>query len=140
MTPIKLIDDIEVVKHKYSNKVIGQEEPLEPDQKASIMISIVNSTFSSYATYPSEGYPLKLLAEIDQKYQLSVYLVDGEDMTGGYVAEWDVSWWDLEGADKVKIHVLEQYPKTTDENERYFFISGLPSYSENTPKPEFIIK
>lgn len=140
MIPIKNIYDFEVVKHKYTDGSVGQEEPLGPDQKVSIMITQVNSSFSSYAMYPSEGFPIKLLAEQDFKYKLAVYLIEGEDMVGGYVAPWDVSWWGLEGADMMKIHVLEQSPKPSDENERYLFISGLNSYSQKAQEPEFLIR
>jgi len=139
MTPTKTITDFEVVKHKYNNGLIGEEEPLASDQTASIMITMVNSTFSSYAVYPSDGGPITLLAEKDYTYQLQVYIVQGEDITGGYIADWPVSWYDLAGANKIKIHVLEPDPIPQDEDGKSLFIAGLPSYSAKANKPPELI-
>ena len=134
LTPIKEIKNYNVVKHAYANPAL--ESSLEANEKATIMLaSAKKQSFSSYGVYPTEKeYPLKFLAKDDNSYDLSIYLIKGDQITGGYKLKWDIGWNELKGANEITFHVLES--PLGDDDERYLFLSGLDSYSAKVPKPE----
>ena len=60
-----------------------------------------------------------------------------ENIIGGYVSDWAVSWEQLKNANEIVFHVLVQEPLPKDEStERFSFLGGLNSYSKNVPSPE----
>jgi len=139
MMPLKLIDNFDVIMHPYNidSGVVGPGKQLNAEDKASIMLDEKNGRIQSFALYPGdEDFPLKLLADEDYEYNLQIFLVNGENMVGGYLGNWDVSWSDLSDAQSIIFHVVAPYPEPSDETERYLFIAGLEEYSKKLPKPE----
>ena len=55
-------------------------------------------------------------------------------MAGGYKAEWTVSPEEMENANEIVFHVLDQ--GFVSDDERFLFLTGLGSYSSKIPKPE----
>lgn len=133
LNPIKEFKNYRVVKHMLSDPSIATE--FKPNERASILIKAKNSSFESFAVYPKEAeFPLKLRDGIDSIYEVTIYLVDEENILAGYIGDWKVSKSELKDANEIVFHVVEQ--GTASEDERLLFLSGLSSYSKNIPAPE----
>lgn len=131
MNPLKKLD-YKVVKHSLSNP--GSAAELSKDEQASISIRGKSINFESFAAYPKqEDFPFAL-EEKDAKYEVEIYLADGQSLLGGYISDWEVSKEALKNANEVIFHVVEQGAATDDE--RALFIAGLRPYSKNVPAPE----
>jgi len=80
---------------------------------------------------------VQLLAGADFEYDVLIYLVDEEDLIGGYRGKWLVPWSSLEQeGTKVRFHVLEVDP--TEEEDYYGFMANMEDFSEELPEPELI--
>ena len=133
LNPVKEFQNYRVVKHLLSSPSIAQE--LEPNEKATIIISSNESGYSSFAVYPKETeYALAIPEGKDAVYDVSIYLADGENIIGGYLTQWKVGKDALKGAEEIVFHAVWQESATEDE--RFLFISGIESYSKNVPAPE----
>ena len=134
MEPVKEFNNYKVVKHPLSNPSAAQE--LGIGEKASIFISSNETGFESFVTYPKDlDVPLKLPAGKDIEYGITIYLVNNEEMIGGYSGTWNPSKDDIKGANEIVFHVIAQEP-TAAEDDKVLLIAGLDSYSKNIPKPE----
>jgi len=132
MNPVKEFKNYRVVKHLLSNPGISNE--LAPNEKASILIKGKDTSYESFAVYPKEAdFPLKI-PDKDGVYEVSINVVDEDNIIAGYIGEWKVGKESLKGADEAVFHVVEQGPASEDE--RFLFVSGLGSYSKNVPAPE----
>ena len=133
LSPIKEFKNYKVVKHSLLMPSAAEE--LSPDEKASIVIKGKNIGFESFAVYPKEeGFALSMPDGKDATYSLTMYIVDKENIIGGYAGEWKVTKEDLAGSNEVIFHAVEQGPASDDE--KALFISGLESYSKKVPPPE----
>lgn len=133
MKPVKEFRNYRVVKHLLSSPASAEE--LAPDEKASILIRGMDTEFESFGVYPNEAdFPLKLAGGKDAAYDVSIYVINGENIVGGYLGSWKVSKESLNGADEIVFHVIAQGDVTEDE--RLLFVSGLSSYSKKVPEPE----
>jgi hypothetical protein len=133
LNPLKEFRNFKIVKHQLSNPSSMSE--LSPNEKASIMIKGKDNSFEGFAAFPKENnFPLAIPDGKDATYQITIYLIDNQNLIGGYSADWKVSRDMLKGADEIIFHVVEQGPATDDE--RALFIAGLGSYSRNIPAPE----
>ena len=133
LNPIKEFKNYKVVKHQVSSPSVAQE--LSPNEKASILIRGKDIGFEAFAMYPKEAdFPLKLIGGRDTTYEVNVYLLDEENIVGGYIGDLIVNKDDIRDADEIVFHVIEQGPASADE--RFLFISGLSSYSKSVPAPE----
>ena len=133
MNPSKEISDYKVVKHQLSNS--NTVEELSRTEQASIYIKSNQTGYESFVFYPKEGdFPLKLPAGRDITYEIAIYLVDGDNLIGGYSGTWEVGKDDLNNAKMAVFHAV--YQGSATEDERALFISGLDSYSKNIPQPE----
>ena len=131
--PIKEFKNYKVVKHLLANPLQAQE--LSLNEKASIVIKILNSSSETFVVHPKDGdSSIKLFDGVDLTYDVNIYLTDGEDIIGGYVGELKITKDDLKNANEIVFHVIEQGSATEDE--RSLFLSGLSSYSKNVPAPE----
>ena len=136
MNPMKEFRSYKVMKHQLSTPLI--EEELEPNEKASIVIKGKDNGFEGFSVYPQETeFPLKVLDGKDATYEVSIYLVDNDSITGGYIGDWKISKDSLKNSDEVVFHVIEQDP--ANEDDRALFVSGLDSYSKKVPAPEIKI-
>lgn len=132
MNPVKEFDNYRVVKHLLSNPSI--EEELVGNEKASILIKGNETGFEDFAFYPKEGnFRIKIPLK-DAKYEATVYLVDEEELVGGYIGEWKVSKAQLEGSEEIVFHVI--YQGAANEEDRAMFIASLDLNSKKVPKPE----
>lgn len=133
LNPIKEFRNYKVVKHLLSEPGTAQE--LNSNEKASILIKGKDTGFEGFAVYPAEAeFPLKLPDSRDATYEVTIYLVDEENIIGGYIGEWKAGKDDLRKADEIVFHAIEQGPASDDE--KLLFISGLNSYSKKIPAPE----
>lgn len=133
LKPVKEFNNYRVVKHPFVDP--ASQENLKPSEKASIILKPKDADFESFGAYPTQGsFPIKLLADKEHTYDVTIYLVDGDDIAGGYKAEWTVSPDELKGSNQVVFHVLDQ--GSVSEEEKLLFLTGLESYSDKIPKPE----
>jgi len=134
MRPVKEFN-YTIVKHQPLGLGISGANPLNENQKAMITVKNIGENFESYGTYPlEENAPLRLLDKDDFNYNLEIFVMDNETITGGYGAKWEVSKIDLRLGKNITFHVIEKEFK--DDSERYLFFAGLEKYSEPIPSPE----
>jgi len=145
MTPLKRFKKYEVVKHKFSDNKVSSSQTLSEGEQAAISLRYQDKDFTSSAIYPpfdtlsfelpDEGQ-LTLLDNDEFTYKLEIFLLDDEEIKGGYVANWTVDKNELKRATKIRFHVLSIDSK--DDTELGLFLTGLSSYSLQAPKPELI--
>ncbi len=135
MNPVKEFKNYKIVAHPLSNPASSE---VLSNERASIAIRGKSIGFESFAVYPAEaGFPLKI-ANKDAVYYVSIYVADDENIAGGYAGEWSIKKEDLENANEVVFHVVEN--KIANEDDRALFVSGLDSYSKSVPAPEIRLK
>jgi len=133
LKPVKEFNNYDVVKHPFVDTAAQQN--LKPSEKVTVSINAKDANFESFGVYPIDGnFPIKLLADKQHSYDVTIYLIDGDDITGGYKGEWTVTPEDLGGANKIVFHVLDQ--GLVSDEEKFLFLTGLESYSNKVPKPE----
>ncbi|MBI2653999.1 hypothetical protein HYX02_04265 [Candidatus Woesearchaeota archaeon] len=133
LNPMKEFRGYKVVKHMLLDTSIAQE--LAKNEKAIIMIKGKNIGFESFAVYPQEeGFQLMIPDTKSAIYDATIYLIDEENIIGGYAGEWRVTKEELKDAKEIVFHVIGQGIATEDE--KALFVSGLESYSKNVPAPE----
>lgn len=132
---------VKVVKHyKYA---LSEERPLE-DETAIITLRRNNMTYSTamFSANPSQEeieaqtYLLKLLAKWDYEYDVEIYLVNEDMITGGYLGKWVPAWADLKNAREIKFHVYE-WPYTQNEITQFEYLASLKDDSKLVPLPQF---
>ncbi len=132
MKPIKEFNNYQIVKHPLGNPSV--QSSLAENEKVSIQIKAIDRNFETFGVYPTEGsFPITLLKE-ETTYDVTIYLTDNNKILGGYQQEWTVNPDDLQNANEIIFHILEQGAVSDDE--RALFIAGLESYSQQIPKPE----
>jgi len=132
MRPVKEFLDYDVIKHDFDNP--AKEKKLDENEKVSIFIKSAQENFESNGVVPHTGtLPLKLFNDQHQ-YELSLYITDGESLTGGYQTTWNVNKAIVDNAKKITFHVLE---KKGSEEDQLLFITGLAAYSQQIPQPQF---
>lgn len=136
LRPVKRIKSYEVVKHPF--EAPGME--LELRDGETVQIAINRPDHSVYVEWNKQLYengtlePIELLAGTDFKYNLSILLVEGDTMKGGYVAEWQPEWIELKDADHIVFHVIAKDVEDAD------FLLALEGNSTMVPKPELVKK
>ena len=135
MNPVVEVLNYSVVKHSSANP--ASEFKLESDEQAAIMIDTPMG--KRYGLRPSGlNTPLTFLAEEERAYDLQIFLMSGDDIVGGYKADWQLGPEDLEGLKEIRFHVIEQEPLPEEELERYEFLASLEDHSKDIPEPELI--
>ncbi len=134
-----------ISKHRIMSDGTVASTSVKPlkTESAIIILSEVNTTYSSYASYPinvTNQQPLTLKAKGDFTYDLSIYLTGknsaGEDtIIGGYKGRWSPTWSEIEGQSSINFHIVEA--SSLDDDEMFLFFTGLESYSIQLPAPEF---
>jgi len=79
---------------------------------------------------------LELLAKADFTYEVDITIIKGNDVLGGYKANWTAAWNDLDDDPTIIFHTLTQ--QKADETQRAIFITNLPQTSIAAPQPEII--
>lgn len=133
LNPVKDFLNFKVVRHDISNPLAEKE--LAQNEKASIFIKGKDIGIETFASYPNEEIlPIRLAGGRDTTYDVTIYVVDDNDITSGYIGEWKVGRSDLKNADSIVFHVIGQ--QSANEDEKYLFLSGLEAYSKSVPGPE----
>ncbi len=103
MDPLKNFD-FKVMKVDKS----GQKTELANDETAAIYIKSAEKDYNVFAVYPKQE-DMEYIELIDNKanYQLEIFLMNGDDLTGGYNAEWNVSYSDINGKRKILFYVYD---------------------------------
>ena len=87
------------------------------NEKAAIYIKSLNKSHDIFATYPAEeGMEEIELIEDDASYYLEIFLMNGDVLTGGFKADWDLSYSDIVGKDKIIFYVYDKGVAKTDED------------------------
>ncbi|MBD3248738.1 hypothetical protein GF336_01715 [Candidatus Woesearchaeota archaeon] len=151
LTPIKEIENYKVVKHYMHTPGIAQE--LSENEMTAITVK--RNTLQSSGIYAPEKIeafedieeiedvdttplPITLLrgGEFqDYTYDITIYLISGDIMTGGYKGQWTVPSEALEDSDEIVFHVYEwPYTQTTEKIAGH--MAKIAEYSAEIPAPE----
>ena len=76
----------------------------------------------------------QFLAEADFEYAVRIYLVNEQELIGGYTQNWEAAWTELSSNGNIEFHVLEVNPR--EEAAYYELISDLQSYSSKIELPQ----
>lgn len=130
--------DFKVVKHRYFDGVISEEEEIA--NYSSALINLENDDVVNYKQYPDAENKIELI-EDDSSYDLEIILIDEvDDLTiGGYNGEWSISFNEMYGKDTVIFHVIEYLPKPFDDNSTYEMLKFLEENQDYKTqlRPEF---
>jgi len=132
LKPIKEFN-VSVVKHKLVGEVVGGETQLGDEEQATIVVRNKDEKFESYAVYPIE-WPLKLLNKDFFTYDVEVYMMDNDTITGGYSGEWTPDKNLMRVSDEAVFHVVTK--DFSDEEEMFLFFASLEDNSKKVPVPE----
>ena len=133
LTPTKEISAIKVVKHPLSNP--GQAQLPSASETASIVLAAKDSEFKSYTLSPSSAtLPLQFLTDTQHTYHVSIRLLTDEEVTGGYEGDWTPSLAQLQGAESITFHAVQQ--ATGTDEEQFAFMSDLGTHSAKVPLPQ----
>ncbi|MBU1204452.1 MAG: hypothetical protein KKE93_00915 [Nanoarchaeota archaeon] len=109
----------------------GYKEGLGIDEKAAIYIKSLNNSNDVFRTYPAEdGMEEIELIENDASYYLEIFLMKGNDLTGGFKADWKLSYNEIVGKDKIIFYVYDRGVAKTDD-EKVNMIKFLNENSNN---------
>ncbi|MBN2567291.1 hypothetical protein JXB02_04365 [Candidatus Woesearchaeota archaeon] len=134
LTPLKALD-YDVIKMDRDNPTFPRT--VSGEESALIMLRAKDDTYRQTAYYPNEfDEPLYLLADRDVTYDVDVYIMDADGMTGGYKGEWAVAWDDLYYHNTVRFFVVED--TDMDEDEMFEFFSDLETISGLVTPPQLI--
>lgn len=155
MIPLRKFD-ITVVKHPQN--ALHLEKPLAENEEALIMVKAMNYDYDYYGRYfPSRfdysggGLPTQVfengsleLIKGDVTYGLEIFLTqkagDTSQLVGGWLGNWTVSASEVLDSNRIKLHVVEQVPKSTDPEvtAEFFMLLNNASAYQGYAKPEFI--
>ena len=114
LTPVKAIEKYTVVKHTRSEGILSGARRLDSDETAFITLRYVDNQTVMHETsgsYPIESdfiaQPLELLAEADFPYTVEVYILNENNIIGGYTGTWTPEWTELKSASEIEFHVAE---------------------------------
>jgi hypothetical protein len=142
MDPVKEFRNVTVVKHKYSGGITFPSEGLADGESAIIMLKVKSKDFERSTIYTTNETikdseeALKLLSNDDYTYDVEIYIMNDDEILGGYKAEWSPEEEDVDKARRIKFHVL--YGDFKDDTEMALFFSGLEEYSNTVLKPELV--
>jgi len=133
--PLKSFD-FKVMKVKVDENIVTN---LDNDEKAAIYIKSLEKTHDVFAAYPKEeGIEEIELIENDSSYYLEIFLMKGDELTGGFKANWDLSYSDIVGKDKIIFYVYDKGVAKTDEDKLAMvkFLNDKKNNKELMPKFE----
>ncbi|MFH1682994.1 MAG: hypothetical protein ABIA37_04315 [Candidatus Woesearchaeota archaeon] len=127
---------IKIVKHDFDN--LNKTKSIGSGETASIKISRNKESWGSHDStlivspdldpgLLNESY-LEFIGGTDYTYQLEVYLMDEEGITGGYAGNWTVDWEKLKLANEITLPVLSKDQFKSD-IELFDFMANLDNYS-----------
>jgi len=138
MDPLKSFD-FKVMKVKIDEDNEKIVSDLVNNEKAAIYIKSLNKTHDVFAAYPKEeGMEEIELIENDASYYLEILLMNGDVLTGGFKADWDVSYNNIIVKDKIIFYVYDRGVAKTDEDKLAMvkFLNENKNNNELMPKFE----
>lgn len=148
LVPSRRIYDVRVIEHDLDSPGYYR---LLTDAQA--LIRIESDAYSSSSFYPTEfaegsfdieGFPLSTEKAVDQPltfirddktYDLSVYVVYGDKIIGGYKRDWRVTEQDLLSHSALDLHVWTKYDM--DDEAATAFLMNLTEQSKRLPPPSW---
>ncbi len=76
----------------------------------------------------------EFLAQADFEYTLRAYLVNEQELIGGFAGVWEVRWNEISNTQELVFHVLKANPR--HEAAYYELLSGLERYSTQVGEPQ----
>ena len=135
LSPVKEFRNFRVVKHSSSTLL---EEPLAAGEKATIIVKQPEEALESYGTFHDpDTQPIVLFSSGDFEYDVTVYLIKDEELIGGYEGKWAVNPDEAKQANELVFHAVVEDPPSSNDDDRYMFLSTIASYSQDIPAPEF---
>jgi hypothetical protein len=135
IVPVKGVK-AKVVKHNFFT--LAQEELLSASERAIITLTAKDTTFESSTFFTQDNTDseplLQLMADGPHLYKVSVLLIRGESVVGGYQGEWKVDGMQLGSSKNVLFHAIES--GFAAETDSAVFIQELASHSKNVPQPQ----
>lgn len=135
LTPLKTFTKYIVLKHNLVNGVVQGAQPLAAGETAFITLTYAkNNTVQHSATvsYPAMAgtdlMPLELLDGAEFPYQLEIYLMNENNLVGGFQGNWTPLWAELKNSQEVEFHVLYTGEPQTDQ-ESLNLMMNLQTYS-----------
>jgi hypothetical protein len=130
-----IVVSVKVLKHPQFTP--SQEELLSGSERAIISLSVPGTGFQSSTFFtqdPSDTEPpLQMLDEKTATYKVSLRLVRGEDVVGGYEGDWIVDASNIGAAKTAVFHAIES--QHANEADNAAFLQNLVTHSTNVPKP-----
>ncbi len=107
------------------------KERLEPNEKAAIYITSLNKSHDVFAAYPAEeGMEEIELIDNDNSYYLEIFLMNGDELTGGFKADWKLSYNEIRGKDEIIFYAYDRGVAKTDD-EKVNMVKFLNENSNN---------
>ena len=134
MDPLKSFD-FSVIKINEDD----EQADLSSNEKAVIYIKSLNNSNDIFRTYPAEEGMEKIdLVENDASYYLEIFLMDSDKLTGGFKADWKLSYSDMINKNKIVFYVYDKgVAKTDDEKVNMIkFLNKNKNNNELMPKFE----
>jgi len=126
--------DFEVMKIDSA----GYKESLGTDEKAAVYIKSLNKSHDIFAAYPAEeGMEEIKLIDNDNNYYLEIFLMNGDDLTGGFKADWNVSYTDMINKNKILFYVYDRGVTKTDDEKMNMIKFLNENKNNNTLMPKF---
>jgi hypothetical protein len=132
MQPLRKVD-FRVMKVDES----GQKTKLNNDEKAAIYIKSAEYGHNVFATYPKEE-DMGDIEIIDNKadYQLEIFLMKDDDLIGGYEADWNITYSEINGKNNVVFYAYDKGKAQTDDEK----ISMVNFLNENRNNKDLMPK
>lgn len=137
LQPVKEFEILSVRKHPAGDP--GTWELLGPGEEVTMQLRDTGGGHRTSAVVPSATEPtLQLHLDKERTYEVSLRLLEDDEVIGGYEGTWKPSLSGLRGADELRLHVIEAGPDMVDDQAG--FLLDLREDSGKIPGPELIIQ
>ncbi len=138
MDPLKSFDfSVMKIKVDENDEQAGLSD-LGNNEKAAIYIKSLNNSNDIFRAYPAEeGMEEIELVENDASYYLEIFLMDGDKLTGGFKADWDISYSDMVNKNKITFYVYDKGVAKTDDEKMNMVKFLNENKNNNKLMPEF---
>ncbi len=142
------LNKVKVVKHDLSGESIGPAVSLGKDDLALIRLTAykggekfheIEQVAGDYLDKETASrMKMDFLAEANFEYEVKIDLFDGDEIIGGYHANWTVPWEQLLVAEEIIFHTVTR--EGEGDAAMFDLVSGLESYSKDVPSPELNVR
>jgi len=131
-----------IVKHKYFADTKTMEEAEFFNGTATVRLVQESNNIDDMKIYSSdEENIIDMLIGVPQTYSLEIMMLDeNEDVIGGYMGDWTVSYEDLKDKNELVFHTFEYWPKpVSDEQKMDFYMFLFEGEYQDLLNHEFIL-